>query len=132
MTAALVMAALLLDEPALGPSPWYSQLVEQYRSGDREAAVAEEVAPEQFAFEISAVARLVQQGRRCPSCADPRHQLDAFSLRAAVMLHTDRALAMFERYDATGEAELELPPRLIALMDDEARRAFEPRWLRAT
>jgi tetratricopeptide (TPR) repeat protein len=131
MIAAVVMAALLLDEPAIGPSRWYSQLVEQYRRGDREAAVAEEATPEQFNKEIDALGRLVEAVRRLPY-GDLRRQREAFSIPAAVMLHTDRAFALFERYDAAASAELELPPRLIALMDDEARRAFEPGWVRAT
>jgi hypothetical protein len=119
------------DETVIGPSPWYAKLVEQYRGGDREAAVAEEAPPEKFLYEIEGVARLVEAVRRTPS-GPIRHQLDRFPIPAAVMLHTERAFAMLDRYDPAAQAELELPPRLIALMDDAARNAFEPRWVRAT
>ena len=131
MIALLAFSALLFDESVIGPSPWYARLVDQYRGGDREAAVAEEAPPEKFRYEINAVARLVEAVRRCPSCPI-RRELDSFSLPAAVMLHTDRAFAMFEVYDSAAQAELDLPPRLIALMDDAPRREFEPRWVLAT
>jgi tetratricopeptide (TPR) repeat protein len=107
------------------------KLVERYRTGDREAALAEEAPPEKFLYEINGVARLVEAVRRRPS-GPIRRQLDRFSIPAAVMLHTDRAFRMLERYDGTADAELELPPRLLALMDEEARLAFEPHWARAT
>jgi tetratricopeptide (TPR) repeat protein len=121
----------LLDPPPPGPSEWYRKLVEQYRSGDREAAVAEEAPPEKFLYEINGLARLVAAARRAPS-GPVRHGLDTFSIPAAVMLHTERAFALFDRYDPAAEAELDLPPRLIRLMDDAARNPFEPRWVRAT
>jgi tetratricopeptide (TPR) repeat protein len=130
--AAPAAAPLDLDPVTSGPSPWYVSLVERYRSGDREAAVSEEAPPEKFRYEIEALARLVAAARRRPTDAALRRQLEAVSLEAAVLLHTDRALQMIERYDPAGPAELDLPPRLVALMEDPARNAFEPRWLRAT
>jgi tetratricopeptide (TPR) repeat protein len=129
--AAVALAAILLDESVIGPSPWYLKLVEEYRLGDRQAAISEEAPPERLLHEINALARLVEAARRQPS-GPHRHQLDGFSIPAAVLLHTDRAFHLFERYAPAGEAELELPPRLVALMDDAARQAFEPRWARAT
>jgi tetratricopeptide (TPR) repeat protein len=120
------------QQPPPGPSEWYRELVERYRTGDREGALAEEFPPEKILYgEIDALARLVDGVRRRPS-GPIRHRLDTFSFEAAVLLHTDRAFAMFERDDPTAQAELELPPRLVALMDEPARRAFEPRWVRAT
>jgi tetratricopeptide (TPR) repeat protein len=121
----------LTDGPPSGPSKWYRDLVERYLTGDREGAIAEEFPPEKALYEINAVARLVTAARRTPTGA-VRHQLDTFSFPAAVLLHTDRAFAMLERYDPAFTAELELPPRLIAIMDEEPRRALEPRWVRAT
>src|SRR5262245_31720157 len=122
--------ARLHDEPPSGPTEWYRKLVERYRTGDREAAVAEEFPPEKVLYEISTLARLVDAVKVCGSCP-LRHELDTFSIEAAVLLHTDRALAMFDRYEPAAQAEMELAPRLIALMDDASRNAFEPRWLRA-
>lgn len=120
----------LLEEAHHGPSPWYRAVVERYRSGDRKGALAEPFPPEKALYEVSALRRLAEDAQRCSSCA-ARVQLDAFPLEAAVLLHTERAIDRMERYDSFGPAELEIAPRIVELMPEARRRAFEPRWVQA-
>jgi tetratricopeptide (TPR) repeat protein len=119
----------LLEDAHQGPSPWYTGLVQRYRAGDR-GAVAEPFPPEKALYEVSALQRLAEAARRCPSCPE-RVRYEAFPFEAAVLLHTDRALARIEQYDPAGPAEMEVAPKLVAVMPAARRAAFEPRWVRA-
>jgi tetratricopeptide (TPR) repeat protein len=130
----LAGAALFQDpcrNPMVGPSPWYASLVASYHSGDRPAAISADAPPEKVRIEIAAWGRLVLYRKVKPTCPI-RPELEALSIPAAVMLHTDRAFWRLEWDDIAARAELVLAPLLLELMDDPARRAFEPRWARAS
>ena len=133
----LFLAGAALQQPPpckitmVGPSSWYASLVASYRRGDREAALSERAPPGKGELEIAAWSQLLWYRKVKPTCPI-RQELEALSIPAAVMLHTDRAFRMLEWDDLWARAELSLAPRLLVLMDAPARRAFEPRLARAS
>jgi len=102
----IALGVLVLAQAAAGgPSPAYRDLVERYRRGEQ-AAVTTGALP------------------ALPAALDA-----SFPFEAAVLLHTDRAMAAAAR----GGDELEELGRALLLtrrMPPERRRAFAPRWLR--
>lgn len=134
--AALALAQGMTPSPAprpvearlRGPEAWYLALIDRYRGGDRAGAIAAPLVPEKALLEVSALKRQAEAGR-CISCT-ARERIEAFPFEVAVLLHTERAFERLETDDSAGPAELEIAPRLVALMPEERRRAFEPRWLR--
>jgi tetratricopeptide (TPR) repeat protein len=143
--APLVMAGAALQLPLppctdplklIVPSAWYLSLIDRYRGGGRETVVAEFIPSERFQAEIWALGELLRYERLHRGCPIPSYLVPltgemAVTLKAAALLHTDRALRLFDLEDGGAPGELKAVVWLLALMDKPARRDFEARWARA-
>jgi tetratricopeptide (TPR) repeat protein len=135
MSAAVLAAALLAsvlpvvaDADRDTGSPYWDT-VEQYRRGEHEPALARlaEVSRSVLSEELLQVFNLRRDAARCRDC-QARRRLQGLPLRAAVLLHTDRAWA--GRAAAANVVHL----RMAALLLDAARlqspetETFARRW----
>jgi hypothetical protein len=84
-----IVALFGAEALAAAQSASYIDLVGRYAAGDRAAAVAElaGLTDGQLVKELEALRQRVNAGASCPSCPP---SVDPVTLRAAVMLHTDR------------------------------------------
>ena len=132
----LLATVVALAAAAQTTSYSYSELLRRYAAGDRAAAVASLASFEDGAIEreLEALRNHSHADLRCLSC-DPR-QLYA-TLRAAVMLHTDRDELERRPLGISGEhAPTCGPPvharfaegALVPLLNEPAGREFARRW----